>query len=124
MTKTTLVNYLTSVGSETGILSEALDQAPAFKILMLTESKVNNNQNKSSQALICKSSMRNWTNEYQSLKENGSVSTIAAIKNTERTKPENTVAQPYSIPYLHTDGFLEFITLIVIKYNLVGYRRI
>ena len=30
---------LTSVGRETGILSEALDQAPAFRILMLTESE-------------------------------------------------------------------------------------
>ena len=29
---------LTSVGSETGILSDALDQAPAFSIFMLTES--------------------------------------------------------------------------------------
>ena len=28
----------TSVGSETGILSEALDHAPAFSILILTES--------------------------------------------------------------------------------------
>ena len=29
---------LTSVGNETGILSEALDHAPAFSILMFTES--------------------------------------------------------------------------------------
>lgn len=82
------------MGSETGILSEALDQAPAFKILMLTESeKWTTIKIKSSQVFIYKSSISNWNKEYQSLKENGSVYKLTYEE--QQTHPEKLPLQNF-----------------------------